>query len=631
MTVIRTLTEAGPLLAALRSGAPMGFDTESSGPLLITGTSKGKKKRMINMHRSTTTGMSFAWYDDGPTVASCYVPIHHNEGNASTHVVSAVLDALMTRTGETWIHGLKHELHALRRLGEKRDNVRFRCSLLAAWLVGLVSDTEANPLGLKALAGTYLGMDMASFEETFGGRQVCEVPPEEVDAYACDDAIAALRLGEGKLRRSLDKYDQWPVFLDQELPFVRVLLDMEIRGMAFDSEGAVALGNQLQVRAWELEERWAKLIPGVSITSPKQLADFFYGPTKLVKDSGPRSKRLRLVQEDPKAFWSVEGLTPTEAGKAPTNADAIKVHALRAKGFAKEAAELLLEHRAIDKLITTYCFGLPALAAQYPDGRLHPSILQHGTRTGRISMAAPNLMNVPARTELGRKVKALFLAAPGFKLLSADYSQIELRILAHLSKDPLLLDVYRRGGDIHQQTSDFVGCDRKGAKVVNFAKIYGAGNAKLALKIGCSERQAAQYMDTYLDKYARVLPFLEECDAKARRRGYAKTMGGRIRLVPDIRLNGDTESERMARARAQRKARNTPIQGSAGDIVKRAMIALHNQGCRIVNQVHDEILLEEPEELAVERAAILTATMEGIVKLRVPLVAETRVLDQWSE
>jgi DNA polymerase-1 len=299
----------------------------------------------------------------------------------------------------------------------------------------------------------------------------------------------------------------------------------------------------------------------------------------------------------------------------------------------------LLEWRVYTKLRSTYVEALPTLIAA--DGRLHTTFHQAVAATGRLSSSDPNLQNIPIRTELGRRIRSAFVAPPGHQLVSADYSQIELRILAHLSRDPLLLDAYREAKDIHVRTacqlfgvlpSEVTPERRRHAKTVNFAVIYGIGAFSLAADLGISVKEAQELIDRYFETYEGVRRYRERALAEARAAGVVMTLFGRKRYVRD--LNADN---RNVRAYAERVALNTPIQGSAADLIKRAMLvvdrALAAEGLasRLLLQVHDELLFEAPEEEVERLAKLARASMEGVARLAVPLVAEIGIGRTWAE
>ena len=304
-----------------------------------------------------------------------------------------------------------------------------------------------------------------------------------------------------------------------------------------------------------------------------------------------------------------------------------------------EAPRLVLEFRHLSKLKGTYIDALPALADA--DSRVHTTFQAAATATGRLSSINPNLQNIPIRTELGREIRAAFTAAPGTQLLSADYSQIELRLLAHFSHDPLLVGAYRNNEDIHTLTASEVFGEpaetmsketRGRAKAVNFGIVYGISAFGLAAQLGIPQQEARAYIEKYFARYVGVKEFIEKTLEETRKTGSVRTMFGRVRPIPDIESRNQNQ-----RGFAERTAVNTPLQGTAADLIKLAMIALDRKlaerklKTRMVLQVHDELLFEVPLEETAEVEELVRAEMEGVVKLDVPLVADLGFGENWRD
>ena len=304
-----------------------------------------------------------------------------------------------------------------------------------------------------------------------------------------------------------------------------------------------------------------------------------------------------------------------------------------------ELPKKVLDYRELSKLKSTYADVLPRLIHPV-SRRLHTRFSQTGTATGRLSSSNPNLQNIPVRSELGREIRAAFVAAPGDALLSADYSQIELRILAHLSEDPVLVEAFRRGEDIHSRTAQEVfGVapfaqtpeHRRVAKVINFGVIYGLSSFGLAQQLGIDTKEAATFIAAYFDRYRGVKEFLDHQIAETRRTGITKTLFGRIRPIPEI-----NSPQPNLRNFAERTAMNTPMQGTAADLIKLAMIELDRRlaadfESRMILQVHDELLFEGPEKEIPGLTRLVKEVMEGVHKLRVPLVVDTKVGPNWRD
>ncbi len=298
----------------------------------------------------------------------------------------------------------------------------------------------------------------------------------------------------------------------------------------------------------------------------------------------------------------------------------------------------VLEYRQLTKLKGTYADALPALIDP-ATGRIHTSFNQAGAATGRLSSSNPNLQNIPIKTELGREIRAAFVPREGWKLVVADYSQIELRLLAHMSEDPVLIDAFRRGEDIHTRTAaEVLGVPpmmvtkeaRNSAKAVNFGIVYGISAFGLASNLGISRKEAEVYIRNYFERYSGVRRFIDDTIAETRRTGVAKTMFGRERPIPDMNNRNPN-----ARGFAERTAVNTPIQGTAADLIKYAMVrvdrALAGMQTRLLLQVHDELVLEAPPEEVDSVKKMVCAEMQGVAQLLVPLVADVGVGDSWKD
>jgi len=326
-------------------------------------------------------------------------------------------------------------------------------------------------------------------------------------------------------------------------------------------------------------------------------------------------------------------------GKGRTISTAVDV--LESLSASHDAPRMVLEYRQLSKLKSTYVDALPLLLSR-TSGRLHTTFAQTGTATGRLSSANPNLQNIPIRTELGREIRAAFTAEPGHVLLAADYSQIELRLLAHFSKDPLLVEAYRNGDDIHRLTASQVfgvpplmvtPDHRRQAKVVNFGIVYGLSPFGLSQNLGIEPREAKQFIDAYFEKYKGVRNFIDETLVQARRDGKVGTLHGRVRPIPDINSKNSN-----LRGFAERTAVNTPLQGTAADLIKLAMIridaALREQGLksRMTLQVHDELVFEVPDSEVDTMRSLVRDHMEKVhPALTVPLLVEQGVGPNWRD
>jgi DNA polymerase I len=415
------------------------------------------------------------------------------------------------------------------------------------------------------------------------------------------------------LRREVEEASLHKLYEEVDLPLVRVLARMEHAGVKIDRAALAEMSSRLEREIdTKAKEIYQQAGSEFNISSPKQLGDVLFNKLNLPK--------------------------PVKYGKGKTISTAVDV----LEGLAEEhdVPRLVLEYRQLTKLKSTYVDALPALLNP-ATGRLHTTFGQTGTATGRLSSANPNLQNIPIRTELGREIRAAFTAEPGHVLLAADYSQIELRLLAHFSKDPLLVEAYRRGDDIHTLTASQVfgvpplmvtPDHRRQAKVVNFGIVYGLSAFGLSQTLGIEPSEAKLYINAYFERYSGVRAFIDRTLEEARREGKVKTLFGRVRPIPDI-----NSKNANLRGFAERTAVNTPLQGTAADLIKIAMIridtALHEQRLksRMTLQVHDELVFEVPEAEIEAMRTLVREQMEKVHPLTVPLLVEIGVGPNWRE
>ena len=415
------------------------------------------------------------------------------------------------------------------------------------------------------------------------------------------------------LRREVEEAGLLKLYQEIDLPLVPVLARMEHAGVKIDRAALAEMSSRLE-REIDAKAKEIYQHAGIefNISSPKQLGDVLFNKLNLPK--------------------------PVKYGKGKTISTAVDV--LEGLAESHEVPRMVLEYRQLTKLKSTYVDALPALLNP-ASGRLHTTFGQTGTATGRLSSANPNLQNIPIRTELGREIRAAFTAEPGHVLLAADYSQIELRLLAHFSKDPLLVEAYRRGDDIHTLTASQVfgvpplmvtPDHRRQAKVVNFGIVYGLSAFGLSQNLGIEPGEAKQFINAYFERYGGVRAFIDRTLDEARREGKVKTLFGRVRPIPDI-----NSKNANLRGFAERTAVNTPLQGTAADLIKIAMIridaALRERGLksRMTLQVHDELVFEVPEaEIEVMRT-LVREQMEKVHPLTVPLLVEIGVGSNWRD
>jgi DNA polymerase-1 len=429
---------------------------------------------------------------------------------------------------------------------------------------------------------------------------------------AAQEADLARRLGAPMTAR-LREEGLLEIFQTMEMPLVEVLADMERAGVKVNREILAEMSRDMEKQIADLTRDIHALAGGeFNINSPIQLRDVLFA--RLGMRSAKKTAKTR-------AFSTAEEVLEELAAE----------HELPRK---------ILDYRSVQKLKSTYVDALPVLVDP-ETGRIHASFNQTVAATGRLSTADPNLQNIPIRTVEGRRIREAFVAERGHLLLSADYSQIELRVLAHLSKDQTLIDTFRRGEDVHDRTARevfgplsalSVDEQRRVSKMINYALLYGKSAFTLARDIGVSKTQAAEFIEAYFGRYPSVRQFIDDTIARARETGTVRTLLGRLRRLPDLR-----SPNFQIRAEAERQAMNTPVQGSAADLIKKAMIDLQREirrrglRARLILQIHDELLLEVPEKEAEEARELVRQVMEGALALDVPLVVDARLGATWAE
>ena len=432
--------------------------------------------------------------------------------------------------------------------------------------------------------------------------------PEEW-ANLCKNAAAFPALCD-ILGQRIEIEGQTKLLRDIELPLARVLADMELDGFLVDAPGIEAFGKVLEGRIAEIEaEIYRQVGEEFNLNSPKQLGH---------------------------ALFEVLGLPAKKKTKSGYSTSAEVLEGLK---YEHPAVELLLEYRQLAKLKSTYCDGLTAAIGE--DGRIHSTLHQTETRTGRISSAEPNLQNIPVRKELGREMRRFFTAREGWLLCDADYSQIELRLLAAIAGDQTMIEAFRRGDDIHAITASQVfgmplemvtPLMRSRAKAVNFGIVYGIGAFSLSKDLGIPFGEAKRYIEGYMSTYPGVHDYMERTVKAAKERGYAETLFGRRRPLPEL-----SSSNAALRSFGERVARNMPIQGTAADVIKIAMVRVWERLCRekmrarLILQVHDELIVEAPQEEADLVCALLREEMEGAMTLEVPLTADVHAGKTWFD
>ncbi len=603
VTVLDDLAALKTLAKTLAAARPLAVDTETDS---------------IVARASHLVGVSLAWSDAG----GAYLPVGHKTGepqpawDEARPLLARVLeDPKVPKAGQN----LKYDRAALRAAGVVVQGIAFD-TLIAAQLLDPGRTTSHR---LDDLATRYLGVGMIPYSAVSrsGGAEktLDQVAVAAVARYAVEDAVVALRL-VAPLRARLEEEGLLPLFEEIELPLVAILEEMEHHGVRIDVDRLAAMGREIDAEMARLEGEIFELAGHpFNVSSPPQLRTVLFDELKL-QPTGRRTSKTKAhstSQEDLEAL--------------------AEEHPLPAK---------VLDYRELAKLKGTYVDALPKLVDPR-DGRVHTQFHQLGAATGRLSSSDPNLQNIPIRTPIGKRIREAFVPEPGSIFISADYSQMELRILAHLSGDPALIEAFRRDLDIHRYTAALVSGVpleavtaemRSRAKAVNFGIIYGMSEFRLAREQGISRDDAREFIAAYFARYAKVKGYLDSVMAEVQRTGQVRTLFGRIRRFPEL---ADSTGQGMRVPRAQRdallrQAVNAPIQGTAADIVKKAMagvtagLAAGRLQARLLLQVHDELLLECPAAEAEATVAAVREAMEGAVRLAVPMKVDARTGENWA-
>ena len=598
VTVVDTPEALDALVRALAAADTIAIDTE-------TDSLNKMQARLVGLSLAVEPGHGF------------YIPVGHREGRQLPweQVREALRPALTDPAKGKVGHNLKFDLVVLARHGLRPAPLTFD-TMLAEWLC----DPASRNLGLKNLAWVRLDIQMTDIVELIGkGRAqktMDQLPIAQVAPYAVADVAVVLRLLP-VLQVDLERRGVAHLLHEMEVPLVPVLAEMEMTGVAVDVGQLQRLEAQLRARLADIEARIFDAVGhAFNLNSPQQLAQVLYDELSLRPPPGTRK---------------------TSSGRYTTAADV-----LEAMRNQHPVVAWILEHRELSKLLSTYVVALRE-QIHPKTGRIHTTYNQTGAVTGRIVSQNPNLQNIPVRTELGREVRRAFVAAAGYRWLSVDYSQIELRVVAHISGDENMIAAFRAGQDIHRATAaaifgvplDAVTPEqRRLAKAVNFGLIYGMTPYGLSQAVGISQDEARAFVEAYFARFPKVKDYMERTLRQAYQQGYVETLFGRKRYFPELQ-NPDINVN--ARRRAEREAINAPIQGTAADILKKAMLAVDRVlreggwGARLLLQVHDELDLEVPADQVDPVAAAVKAAMEGVVQLRVPLVADAKVGPNWDQ
>ena len=592
--VVRSATELEALIEAVRAAGRCGLRVLADAPHAMRG-------RAVGLALSTQ-----------PRHAR-YVPLGHRGLPTEPDLdPGTALRLLRPLLGDPAVRKVGHDLKADAIVLAREDAPLAGLdvdTMIASYLLNATRSTHQ----LEDLALEYAGYNAIPQEAVLGrgakARNAADLPPEAVVEYTGERSDLALQLAD-RLTGMLATDGLETLYRDLELPLIEVLVAIEQAGIRVDTDVLGALSQQIE---GELVERKRDIhaLAGMefNINSPKQLSEVLFEKLQL-----PALKKTGKTRAASTSMAVLEELA--------------QIHELPRK---------VLAWRSLQKLKSTYIDALPQLV--HPDtGRVHTSFNQAVAVTGRLSSSDPNLQNIPIRTELGRTIRGAFVADPGSVLISADYSQIELRVLAHLSEDDTLIEAFRRGDDIHDQTALKVfgpdsGLDphelRRRAKIVNYALLYGKTAFTLAKDIGVTQQAAQAFIDAYFDGFPLVRRYLDETIARARESGVVSTMFGRRRRVPEL-----TSRNGQVRSAAERVTINLPIQGTAADILKRAMIDIHDglpTEATMILTVHDELLFEVPERNADTVAAFVRERMEQAVTLAVPLPVDVGIGPTWKD
>jgi DNA polymerase-1 len=591
--IVNTETDLEQLICELEKAQDLAIEVETTGE-------KAAVADLVGITVSPTRGEAF------------YIPLGHEGLNQPQQLplnqVAARLKPILENasTGKIAYNG-KHVMAVLAGCGVNIENLNFD-PMLAAYLLG------EKTLGLKALAFSKLGIEISTLAELTGtGKKksaLSLLAVNKIADYACASVDIVWSLKES-LETELQKQGLWQLFTEVEMALIPVLVTMEENGILLDTDLLREMSLEQGQQLLKLErEIYSSVGHQFNINSPHQLGKVLFGELKL-----PQSRRT-------KTGYSTE---------------ASVMEALRG---VHPVIELIMEYRQISKLKSTYIDALPALI-NHKTGKLHTSFNQTGTTTGRLSSSDPNLQNIPIRGEIGNKIRRTIITPPGAYLLSADYSQIDLRVLAHLSQDPGLIAAFVHNEDIHAMTaSKIFGIPtdevtpemRRNAKTVNFGVVYGMSDYGLEQATTLSREEASQFIALYFETYPKVKEYLDETKQQARKLGYVQTVLGRRRVLPEI-----NSSNRVVREAAERMAINAPVQGSSADIIKIAMINLHremekrNLKSKMLLQIHDELLFEVPEDEVEKMKSLVAELMSGAVELSVPVKIDIKLGRNWGE
>jgi DNA polymerase-1 len=578
---------------------------------------QGKKQKFIALDFETDSLDAWNSRPIGISLAlkpkeAYYVPVApHDSGKDSRLVepekVKALLSPLLADKEMTIIaHNAKYDYKVSRGWGIERWQCKIWDTMVAAWL----ADPERNNYSLDSLVSYTFDcspiryIDIVPKDSTFAS-----VTLETATRYSGEDADFCVRL-KSYLEPVLKKTEALPLFENLEMPLLPILAEMEGEGIKIEPQALIRYGKELAVELEQIQaETWKTVGHEFNLASTKQLQEVLFVERKL---------------------------TPGKKTKTGFSTD---VAVLEELAREDPVPALILRHRTLSKLKSTYVDTLAEMADS--EGRIHTNFIQTGTATGRLSSREPNMQNIPVRAEEGRRIREAFVSKEGYVLISADYSQIELVVLAHLSGDENLISAFKENKDVHARTASLIfginenevkGDQRRIAKTINFGVIYGMSSFRLANELGIGRTEASNFISAYFNTYSGVRRFIEETIKSTEKNGYVTTISSRRRYVNMINSRNKTE-----KSAAERVAVNTPIQGSAADIVKTAMLNLDKKltaeksKARLLLQVHDELILECPESDAEETVKLVKAEMEQAVKLSIPLRVSVETGKRWGD
>jgi DNA polymerase-1 len=563
----------------------------------------------LNPIEANIVGISFSFREK----EAFYLPSQLKGSDLSAEEILKRLEPILTNEKiKKWGQNIKYDLIVFARKGIELKGIEFD-TMIASYLLN-PSQRQHN---LDALSLQYLNYKKIPTSDLIGkGRKqisMKEVPVEKIAAYACEDADITLRI-KNVLEPRLKEAKITELFEEVEIPLINVLAEMEMNGVFLDKKLLNRMSQVLEAELAELEENIYTLAgEKFNINSPQQLGKILF-------------EKLRIQDS--------KGVKKVKKSKTGYSTNIAVLESYSFHPFVQN----ILKYRQSSKLKSTYVDALPKLVNPHT-GKVHTSFNQTVTATGRLSSSDPNLQNIPIRSELGRQIRKAFIPSEaGYKILSADYSQIELRIVAHLSGDKTLIDSFLRGEDIHQRTAALVfevppeevtREMRSQAKSINFGIIYGMGPMRLASETGITMSEAKKFIESYFEKYPKVYEYIQSTIEKAKLQGYVTTILNRRRLLPEI----NSQDQRIS-SNAENIAINTPIQGSAADLIKVAMLRIAEEKklkTKMILQVHDELVFEIPEDELQESKELIKRNMEGVYQMVVPIKADMGVGDNWLE